>query len=248
MASSQPSPIETVTEHRPRLVAPLWHTVVLVIAILVLTLGQARQQQHLSQMVLKSRLPLYFAQIAFELILFSYVWLLGLKLTGTPVRELIGGRWASLRDVVRDIGAAAVFWIIVGIVLLILNKILGQNATGLRAVRLLLPQNALEMGVWVLLCITAGFCEEFVFRGYLQRQILVVTGHASWAIVLQALVFGAAHGYQGIKGMITISVYGVMFGILALVRKSLRPGMIQHASQDIFSGIAGSVLARRHYF
>jgi hypothetical protein len=54
--------------------------------------------------------------------------------------------------------------------------------------------------------------------------------------------------YQGFKGVITISVYGAMFGVLAAVRKSLRPGMMQHAGQDIFSGIVGGILARRHYF
>jgi hypothetical protein len=54
--------------------------------------------------------------------------------------------------------------------------------------------------------------------------------------------------YQGVKGVITISIYGARFGILAVVRKSLRPGMMQHAGQDIFSGIVGGILARRHYF
>jgi len=32
--------------------------------------------------------------------------------------------------------------------------------------------------------------------------------------------------------MITITIYGALFGILAVMRKSLRPGMIQHAMQD----------------
>jgi hypothetical protein len=32
--------------------------------------------------------------------------------------------------------------------------------------------------------------------------------------------------------MITITLYGALFGILAMMRKSLRPGMMQHAMQD----------------
>lgn len=247
MASTPPLPVAAVAQGKPKLVAPLWHTIVLVVAILAVTLLQARQQQNLGAIDLKTRLPLYFVQIVFELILFCYVWLLGLKLTGTPVRAIIGGRWATLRDFVRDVAAALVFWGIVVIVLVVLNKILGENSS-LRALKGLFPQGPIEILVWVAVCVTAGFCEEFVFRGYLQRQFLAITGRADWAIVLQAVIFGAAHGYQGMKGMITISIYGAMFGILALVRKSLRPGMMQHAAQDIFSGIAGSVLARRHYF
>ena len=104
------------------------------------------------------------------------------------------------------------------------------------------------MAVWIFLCSTAGFCEEFIFRGYFQRQFLALTGRVELAVVLQAIVFGMAHTYQGMKGVITITIYGAMFGILAVVRKSLRPGMMQHASQDIFSGIVGGILARRHYF
>jgi membrane protease YdiL (CAAX protease family) len=246
MASSETHHIPAQRNERA-LVAPLWHTVVLIVAILGVSLAQALQQRTLGTIQLKSRLPLYSVQIAFELFIFTYVWLLGLRLTSTPVRELIGGRWASLRDFARDLGAAAVFWIAVAGVLLILNAILGTN-TGIRALRGLLPQGPVEMAVWVVLCTIAGFCEEFVFRGYLQRQFLALTGSAGWAIVLQALVFGAAHGYQGIRNMITIAVYGAMFGLLAVIRKSLRPGMMQHAGQDIFSGIAGSILARRHYF
>lgn len=229
-----------------RLVAPLWHTAILILVIVGTSLAQATQQSNLGAIQLKSRVPLYFTQIAFELILFSYVWLLGLKLKGTSMREIIGGRWATLKDFVRDVGAALGFWLIVAFVLLILNKILGQNTT-LRTIQPLLPQNATEIGVWILLCATAGFCEEFIFRGYLQRQFFAVTGSEAWAIALQGIVFGSAHGYQGWKGVVTIMIYGAMFGILANMRKSLRPGMMQHAGQDIFSGIVGSVLTRRHY-
>ncbi len=37
--------------------------------------------------------------------------------------------------------------------------------------------------------------------------------------------------------MITITVYGALFGLLAWWRRSLRPGMIAHAWTDIFSGV-----------
>jgi uncharacterized protein len=234
--------------HQRALVAPLWHTIFLVLFIFAIALLQTRQQLQLDSVRLKSRLPLYAGQIVFELVLFAYVWLLGLKLTGTPVRDLIGGKWTSLRDVLRDIGVALMFWLVVAAVLVVLNKLLGENDGGLQAVKALLPQGPAEMAAWVVLCLTAGFCEEFVFRGYLQRQLAALTGREGWAIALQALVFGVGHGYQGMKGMIVIAIYGVMFGILAAVRRTLRPGIIQHAGQDIFSGIVGSALAKRHMF
>jgi membrane protease YdiL (CAAX protease family) len=209
---------------------------------------QARQQLGPAPVQLNSRLPLYVATILFELTLFLYVWLLGLRRTRTPLRALIGGRWSSAKDVVNDVGVAMVFWFVVAAVLLVLGKVLGENTTGLRSMKPLLPQGPLEMAVWAILCVTAGFCEELIFRGYFQRQFLAITGRIDIAIILQAIVFGMGHMYEGWKGVITIMVYGALFGILAVIRKSLRPGMIQHAGQDLFSGLLGSVLAKHHMF
>jgi membrane protease YdiL (CAAX protease family) len=239
--------VHSTTSDR-RLVAPLWHTSVLIVVILALSYMQARQQLGPAPVQLNSRLPLYIATILFELSLFLYVWLFGLRLTRTPVRALIGGRWSSFTDVAIDIGVAIVFWLFVAAVLLVFGKVLGENTTGLRAMKPLLPQGPLEMGVWVILCVTAGFCEEVVFRGYFQRQFLALTGSINTAIILQAVVFGMGHMYEGWKGVITIMVYGALFGILASMRRSLRPGMIQHAGQDLFSGLVGAVLEKRHMF
>ncbi|HVB58563.1 MAG TPA: type II CAAX endopeptidase family protein [Candidatus Acidoferrales bacterium] len=230
------------------LVAPLWHTIVFLIVVLGTGLLQGYQQPKLAAIQLRSRLPLYASMIVFELILLAYVWLLGLRPAGKRLRDLIGGKWSSLRDVLSDISAAIVFWVLVAGVLIALQKVLGGSTAEMKAVKVLLPQTFPEMAAWIILASTAGFCEEVVFRGYLQRQFFAMTGSLNLAVVLQAIVFGSAHLYQGTKSALTITIYGAMFGILAAVRKSLRPGMIQHAGQDIFSGIAGSLLARRHYF
>jgi len=129
-----------------------------------------------------------------------------------------------------------------------MHFILGRNNQQVEATKMLLPRTYSEMAAWVALSVTAGFCEELIFRGYLQRQFLALTGKAQAAVVLQALVFGAAHLYQGWKGAVTITVYGALFGALAVWRKSLRPGMIQHASQDTFTGILGGIALRHHMF
>jgi hypothetical protein len=44
--------------------------------------------------------------------------------------------------------------------------------------------------------------------------------------------------------MTSIAIYGALFGILAIMRKSLRPGMIQHSMQDSFAGIALNLIAK----
>ena len=230
------------------LIAPIWHTVVLIVVLVGLAIAQGYQQTSLETLNLQSRLPLYLSMMVFELTLLAYVWLLGLRARCVRMRDLIGGKWTSIEDVGRDVGIAVMFWLVVVAVLFVLEKFLGTNPTGVKAVGVLLPQGVAETIAWVLLAATAGFSEEVVFRGYFQRQFFALTGKNELAIVLQALIFGMAHIYQGVKGALTIAIYGAMFGVLAATRKSLRPGMIQHASQDIFSGIVGSILKRRGLF
>ncbi len=93
---------------------------------------------------------------------------------------------------------------------------------------------------WIPGALSAGFCEELAFRGYLQQQFQSITGSAGsagWAVLVQAVVFGIGHLYEGMDAVARIMLFGVLFGLLALWRKSLVPGMIAHAWSDIFGVI-----------
>ncbi len=237
-ATAPPQSLEAI-DRTP--VAPLWHTIAFLLLILGLSSLQAAKLPVLGA---HSRVETYLTGIVMEIVLVLYVWLLGLRARGKRLRDLIGGRWSTPMDVLRDIGVALLFWCAVIGFLLTMRLILGDNAQGTRAVKMLLPQTAAEMVSYVALCVTAGFCEEFLFRGYLQRQFLAWSGSVEVAVALQAVVFGIGHLYQGWKGALTITLYGALFGILAVMRKSLRPGMIQHAMQDSFTGIVGSLLMK----
>jgi uncharacterized protein len=96
--------------------------------------------------------------------------------------------------------------------------------------------------VWIALSVTAGICEETVFRGYLQRQFTAPTKSAPAGILLSAVAFGAAHAYQGFRIVILIGLCGALFGILAYWRGSVRPGMIAHTWQDSLNGVLASVM------
>lgn len=244
--SLPPSPPIAQPQDRSR-VAPVWHTVLFIAGILGLTLAQSHQNQQISSIHIVSRVPLYVAMIVFELIMLFYVWI-GLLISRKRLRDLIGGRWNTPADFGMDIAIAIAFTVVAWGVLFVVGFLLGTNKIGLEAVRKLIPRTPAEMVLWVLLAVTAGFCEETIFRGYFQRQFLALTGKDEAAVILQACVFGAAHLYQGWKGAVTITLYGVLFGALAAWRKSLRPGMIQHAGQDTFSGLVGSFALRHHMF
>jgi uncharacterized protein len=134
------------------------------------------------------------------------------------------------------------FWVAVFVMLMAFALTL--HFKGVSAAKNLLPQSGIELAFWIPVAFTAGFCEELLFRGYLQRQFLALTANVPASIVLQALVFGVGHLYQGWKGVVVITAYGALFGILAAMRKSLRPGMIQHGAQDALSGIGGYFLLK----
>jgi uncharacterized protein len=241
MASAENAPGQPA-EERAAAVAPVWHTVVFVVVIVGLSVLQSRPRVMAKAAQAPSRIPTYILTICYEFFLLGYVWLLGLRPYKKTLRELIGGRWDSWADFWRDVGAAFLFWLAVLVVLTALSYAL--RFKGIEAAQFLLPQTATEMIVWVVLATSAGFCEELIFRGYLQRQFLALTQSAAAAVALQGVVFGLGHLYQGGRATIVISIYGAMFGALAVMRKSLRPGMIQHATQDTVSGIAAHFLTK----
>jgi len=247
MASSPPNaPASPPLLDRSR-VAAWWHTIVFVIGMLVYGALQRHAASRLTGPHARSRVSLYLSTIVFEFVLLGYIWFLGLRPAGKKLRDIIGGKWARFSDFLIDVGVALLFWMVVATFLIVFNLTFGKNNSGMEALKALLPHGPFEMALWVLLSCTAGFCEETVFRGYLQRQFFALTGMAPVAVIGQALIFGSVHLYQGVKGAIAIACYGALFGILAISRNSLRPGMIQHAGQDTFSGLIGSILEKHHY-
>lgn len=225
-------------------VAGVWHTLLFVVILLGLSVRQG-QPQLVKGAQLPSRMILYLGGVATEFLMLGYVWLFGLRRYKVPLGEIIGGKWLRWRDFWRDVGIALLFWIVVGAMLVALS--LSLHFSGMEAAKLLLPQTSLELTVFLVLVCSAGFCEEVIFRGYLQRQFTAWTGNVPAGIALQAVVFGAAHLYQGGKAVFVLSIYGAMFGILASMRKSLRPGIMQHTGQDALSGIAGLFLRKYRY-
>lgn len=186
------------------------------------------------------RVPMYLLTIVSEWLVFAYV-VEGVRRRRRPISLLLGNRWNSGRQLLRDIRIAAVFWLLSGGILVVFARLMRIDASP-STVQFMLPHGALEFSLWVALSVSAGICEETIFRGYLQRQFIAFTRSAPVGIVLAAAAFGAAHAYQGWRMTILIGIYGLMFGILAYWRGTVRPGMIAHAWQDSISGIVGSLL------
>jgi membrane protease YdiL (CAAX protease family) len=188
------------------------------------------------------RAAMYIFTILWEWAVVAYIaW--GAKRHGSSLRELIGGKWNDSKAFLKDVAIAAGFWLIALVVLGVTAVVLHATKAG-HNVRYLLPQNQLEIFLWVLTSTTAGICEEIIFRGYFQKQFIAWTGSTPVGVLLSAAAFGGAHIYQGWRSAIIILVYGLLFGILAEMRKSLRPGMMTHAWHDGLAGLAGRLLLK----
>ncbi len=141
--------------------------------------------------------------------------------------------------VLKSLGVALVIF---GAVIFVINPILNSIPN-------LAPRDMMHFDVLtgnlpslliniVLMWITAGFLEEFIWRGYLMERLSDLFGSQTkltWVIVLvvSAIIFGAGHGYQGMMGMLKTGAVGFVFGLAYLaVGRNLWPLVFAHALID----------------
>lgn len=266
----EPAPANTEVSPATTTVAPVWHTLVLVGGILVLSIEGAREVSGPNAGAIGSnRLVTYAESIGTQLLMLAWIWF-GLRLRKVPFRSLFGDLSGGIKTFFLDLGIAAAFWIGAMIVLLTTAVIWlttdaiihhrslipkggaaappdpSQQKT-IHTLTALAPSNGREIIAWALVCITAGIIEELLFRGYLLRQFtawsrgLVVAG-----VVFSSIIFGAAHGYQGVRSMVLLTVFGSCFALLAVFRRNLRAGMFAHAWHDFCTGLVLSLLKWKH--
>lgn len=224
------------------LIASRRHTAILAAVFLVLAIGGAVLRRNGAAAASPggphvALVPLYLSLIAAEWGLVYYVWRGALRRRRIGFLAFLGGRWARPADAIIDVLLGFGLWGGWGAVNYAWPYFVA-TASG-SPVRSMLPVTLPEMAAWTVLSVSAGISEELVFRGYFQRQFRAMTGSVAVALGLQAVLFGVSHGYQGLGPALGITAYGLLFGLLAEWRKSLRPGMIAHAWTDIFAGLVG---------
>lgn len=106
--------------------------------------------------------------------------------------------------------------------------------SALRPLAFLLPQGSDERRMFVAVALTAGICEEVLYRGFLLHACAVSAGvRAPVAISLSVIAFGLAHVYQGWKGALGATVLGGLFMASYVVTGSLLPGIVLHVLIDL---------------
>ena len=227
---------ETPPEDHP---IPYWHTAVLLLVLGGLSLANVNSGHGARSG--QGHVRIYLATIIYEWLFTAYVWW-GLRRAGGSLRELIGGRWRSVEDFLLDIALAVGGWLSILMVIAVAAIAMGMNQSGSiedarKQIGFLAPQSGFEVFLWVCLSATAGFCEEVLFRGYLQKQFTRLLRNRWIALLAVSILFGLGHGYEGGQRMVLIALLGLALGIMSMARKSLRPAMVAHTLQDTISGL-----------
>ncbi len=112
-----------------------------------------------------------------------------------------------------------------------LEKLEGQ----LGDLRAIIPHTPREERLFVLISITAGICEEILYRGLLMAVLVAAMG--TWpAVFASSVIFGAGHAYQGWAGVGKTAGVGLVMALLTVFSGSVFVAILLHTMIDATSG------------
>ena len=101
--------------------------------------------------------------------------------------------------------------------------------------RAILPASRHELHAFYALSATAGVCEEILYRGFVLWVLEQALG--LWpAVGVSSILFGLGHIYQGVRGIVPTTVFGLVAALLYLGAGALWPAVLLHAAVDAASG------------
>ena len=121
---------------------------------------------------------------------------------------------------------------------------MGRSASPLRRplqalAERILPQSTKELIPFFVLSITAGLCEEFLYRGFAMAVLDRAGLPVAVVVLASSVIFGLAHLYQGRAGFVSTTVLGILFGVSRAALGNLVPAVLWHIGVDLVAGIAG---------
>jgi uncharacterized protein len=109
------------------------------------------------------------------------------------------------------------------------------SSAALKSFSYFFPATWIERRWWVFLSITAGVCEETLFRGFMLHYLHVFpwTLNLTLALLISSVIFGFNHLYQGAGGVAGTAIAGFLFGLLFLLTGNLLLPIILHGVMDL---------------
>jgi membrane protease YdiL (CAAX protease family) len=214
----------------------------LVLGVLLPWRGRARIRKLLAlpRVTSAERLALYASTITFQWLAVAVTawraWARGLTLSELGLMIPIGGRIVTVA-----LAGALLFGTLHWLNLRRMSRVAPEARGLLQALaERIVPRSTVERVVYLALALTAGLCEEFLYRGFVMAA-LTRAGFPVWMVIaLSAILFGLAHLYQGRGGLLSKLVFGVAFGVARIAYDSLAPVILWHATVDVVAGLAGA--------
>ncbi|MFN3932725.1 MAG: CPBP family intramembrane glutamic endopeptidase [Brevundimonas sp.] len=115
------------------------------------------------------------------------------------------------------------------------------------SVAYMLPRSNREMVLFAAVSITAGICEELIFRAFLPRYFMAEPFGFSMlpAVAVSALMFALAHAGQGWRGMIVAAAGALFFSGAYYATGTLLVPIVLHVVLDL-RAIAFAAFARQN--
>jgi membrane protease YdiL (CAAX protease family) len=110
---------------------------------------------------------------------------------------------------------------------------------------LIVPQTLAEYRWFIALALTAGVCEELLYRGFLTWLVAAYLPVVV-AIIIVSITFGLGHAYLGRRGIVNAGIVGLVMSTIVLASGWLIPAMVIHTLIDISSAIVGYRVLGRH--
>jgi uncharacterized protein len=215
----------------------------LVLAVVVPWRGRVRLKQLLAKSRVEphERISLYLSTIAFQWIAAGVAGWRAWAHGYTRGELGLGTGPNLLRSLVAGIVGTAILASLHWMNFRRMGRLLEKLPAHVKAMATrILPQSTPERLPFLALAITAGCCEEFLYRGFAMAAF-ARAGFPIWAsVVVSSVLFGAAHLYQGRGGLIGTGILGVLFGAFRAFLGSFLPVAAWHAAVDIVAGFAGS--------
>ena len=183
---------------------------------------------------------------------YGLVWLLALGLAVGALWQGAGRAWPALGLTWGSASGFALGLTLGALAVLILRPLtVARSAKAAAALRksfgrleVFLPRTTRQLRWALLLSVFAGLFEELAYRGYLMAYFGTWLG--PWgALAASSVLFGLAHSYQGVPGMIATALVGAAFGWVYLETGSLLLPVLLHAALDISSMTTAWLVLRR---
>ncbi len=109
------------------------------------------------------------------------------------------------------------------------------SSAALKSFGYFFPATRTERRWWVFVAITAGVCEEILFRGFMLHYMHVFpwTLSLTLALLISQVVFGFNHAYQGAGGIAGTAIVGSLLALLFLLTGNLLLPIILHGAMDL---------------